>query len=263
MKKKPILVIIPHGGTEAPEELAGLVALNRFDLLFESDACANELFRFGDRVAATVDADVSRLFVDLDRPHLALPPASGDGVIKKLTSQMKPVFRDGAFPDEIAIANLVERYYLPFHRAVDRMVRSGEIRCVIECHTMKAVASPSAPDAGTPRPLVTVGTLAGKGSDFAGTCPDGLGRRLIENIGSEFAGEDATVAERFTLNRPLFCGALQEKYGLLGVPYLRIAVSRSLFFNDRHFNLEFLSFDELRLRDLRERLWSAVKKSLP
>ncbi|TFH42908.1 MAG: hypothetical protein E4G96_02420, partial [Chrysiogenales bacterium] len=110
----PILVIIPHGGYTIPEELSGYEAVGTFDLFIQSDSCANEIFSFGDRVTGTVDTGISRLFVDLDRPYTALRPGQ-DGVIKRTALDGKSVFIEDQFPDEIAIANILQRYYLPFH----------------------------------------------------------------------------------------------------------------------------------------------------
>ena len=125
MKKIPVLIIIPHGGTKIPEELSGYERLNDFDLLHESDACANEIFSFRDEAGALVDTYISRLFVDMDRDPLSLPAMDGDGMLKKRTSQGTDVFDEGTFPDEIAIAALVRRYHVPFHDTVAKVLKQA------------------------------------------------------------------------------------------------------------------------------------------
>jgi formiminoglutamase len=259
MKKLPILIVIPHGGYLVPDELEGYQAVTPFDILFEADTCANELFSF-DLVAGKITTDISRLFVDVDRDHLAVPPAFADGVIKRFTSQDKNVFRDDIFPDEIAIANLLQRYYVPFHETVDKIVRAGAVRCVLVCHTMKVVAPAAAIDRGRPRPLVTVNNVVTRGDDIVTTAPDDLARGLLDSFRRELSSENATVAERFSSNNPLFPTHVQKKLCRYDIPVMTVSISRSLFFNEKYFSYEYLTVDEVRIRQLRERLWSAVKR---
>lgn len=260
MKKIPILIIIPHGGYLVPEELEGYQNVTPFDILFEADTCANDLFSFDDFVAATITTDVSRLFVDVDRDPLSVPPAFADGVIKKVTSQDKEVFLDDVFPDDIAIANLIQRYYVPFHETIDKILRAGAVKCVLICHTMKVVAPPAALDRGRPRPLVTVNNVVKKGDDIIPTAPDDLARLLLDSFRREFGTEDATVAERFSFNNPLFTTHLQKKLSHYDVPVITVSLSRSLFFNEKYFSYEYLTVDAVRIRQLRERLRGAVKR---
>ncbi|HPJ38443.1 MAG TPA: N-formylglutamate amidohydrolase [Spirochaetota bacterium] len=260
MKKLPILIVIPHGGYCVPEELEGYQNVTPFDILFEADTCANELFSFDEYVAAKINTDVSRLFVDVDRDHLAVPPAFADGVIKRVTSQDKEVFTDDVFPDEIAISNLIQRYYVPFHETIDKIARTGAVRCVLICHTMKVVAPSAAADRGRPRPLVTVNSVVTRGDDIISTAPDDLARGLLDSFRKELGSENATVAERFSLNSPLFGSHIHKKLSRYDIPVLTVAVSRSLFFNEKYFSYEYLTVDELRIRQLRERLYNAVKR---
>jgi N-formylglutamate amidohydrolase len=256
----PILVIIPHGGYAVPEELAGAGALTEFDLFFEADACANELFYFGDLVKAHMDTETSRLFVDVDRHHLMLPPRTDDGVIKRETPSGVPVYTDGAFPDEIAISNILRRYYYPFHRAVEKTLRAGGIRLILECHTMMAVGPRNSADPDKPRPLATVTNIASREGHRFKTCPDELAAGLLGSIGKHFAGEDATVSERFSLNRPRFEGHILETYGEGRIPMMRLSLSRGLFVTDRYFSYQRMSVSEPRIQDLRRRLWSGIER---
>ena len=80
--KLPILIIIPHGGRTIPDELSGYEQIDDFGIFIESDAYANELFNF-DNIYYKINTHISRLFVDLDRPHSMLPPQFPDGILKK------------------------------------------------------------------------------------------------------------------------------------------------------------------------------------
>lgn len=259
--KLPILFIIPHGGTQAPEELSWNEELDDFDLFFESDACANELFSFGEQGMAVMDTQVSRLYVDLDRPPYSLPPRTDDGVVKKETPTGKRIYPGKSYPDEIAIANILKRYYLPYHRTIEKIIASGEPRLIIECHTMMAVGPRNSHDPDAPRPLVTVSTKArrGGGAEFK-TCPDELARELLRGMEKALADEDATVAERFLLNNPAFEGHILPAYGGGKIPMLRLSISRSLFLNDRYFNYSRMKVDALRLQTLRKKIWGGIER---
>ncbi|MBN2159245.1 MAG: N-formylglutamate amidohydrolase [Spirochaetes bacterium] len=262
VKKKghlPILVVIPHGGCRVPEELSGYEAVTRFDLFIQSDTCANELFSFGERVAGTLDTDISRLFIDLDRPYTALQ-SGRDGVIKKTTLYGKPLFREELFPDEIAIPNLVKRYWLPFHDAIKNIVTSGSVRLILECHTIMPVGPAVSRDPGKPRPLVMIEHLAPRGKSVSSTCDPSLVRGLVEQLEKSLSGEEETIAEKFVASPDPSGGFILAEYGVGKIPMVRIGVSRALFLNDAHFNFEYLKVDELRIRHLRGLIWSAVEK---
>ncbi len=253
----PILVIIPHGGLAVPEELAGYEAVSRFDLFMQSDTCANDIFSFGDLVAGTVDTETSRLFVDLDRPYTALRPGQ-DGVIKKETLDGKPVFKGDHFPDEIAIANILQRYYLPFHDTVKKIIDTGGVELVLECHTSMPVGPKRARDAGNPRPLVLLEhTVRGKGGPVE-TFDPGLAEALEAHLDKCFQGEECTVTRKIIASPAVSEGYILTRYGTGPVPMLRLSLSRALFLDDSHFSFEYMRVDERRLRHLRELLWSAL-----
>lgn len=258
-EKHPILIIIPHGGYTVPEELAGLEAVSEFDLFVQADTCANDLFRFGDRVIASIDATVSRLFIDLDRSYQDISTVQSDGVIKIKTLFGKDTFQEGAFPDEIAIANMLKRYYFPFHETVEKIISSGEIKAVVECHTQLPVGPQACHDAGKPRATVNVANKAIINDDSFTTCDDDVARLLIDSVMKQLAQEDQSVVPSAVTHAPPR-SFLIRKYGLRGIPYLRLSLSKSLFLNDRDFSHDYLRVDELRIIDLRERLWKGIER---
>ncbi len=242
-----------------PEEFSGLEEVSKFDLLIQSDTCANDLFSFGDRVAGTIETDISRLFVDLDRRYTALPPVR-DGVIKKTTLHGKPVFREDMFPDEIAISNVLRRYWFPFHDAVTKIMETGGLRLILECHTMLAVGPAISRDPGKPRPIILLEHLMDSGGDAAATCDPGIAASLLEHMEKAFAGEEETIAEKFTLAAEPSPGFIHGQYGKGTVPMIRLSLSRALFLNDTYFSYDYMRVDELRIRELHELLWTAIEK---
>ena len=255
----PILIIIPHGGTRVPEELAGYENVTPFDLFMQSDACANDIFSFGKRVAGTLATDISRLFVDLDRPYTALGGGS-EGVIKKTTLDGAPIFFENHFPDEIAIANIIHRYYIPYHDAIAKIIETDAISCILECHTMTPVGQKASKDAGMPRPLALIETIARTPSGSVFTCAEDLAVPLQESLKKALAREECATEEKVVISRTPSDGYILARYGRGGMPMIRLSLSRSLFINEQHFNFDFVRVDERRIAQLRELLWDVIHK---
>lgn len=254
-----ILVIIPHGGRRVPDELAGYEDVTPFDLFMHSDTCANEIFSFSERIAGTIDTDISRLFIDLDRPYTALP-ANGDGVIKKTTLEGKPLFRDSHFPDEIAIANMLHRYYIPFHNTIKKILDSGSVKLILECHTMMAVGPKLSRDPGRPRPIILMETAAASQEGAVATCRSDSVEQLKEVLKKSLSREEDTVEEKVVIKSGPCPGYILGRYGTGAIPMIRLSLSRALFLNDRYFSYDYLRVDELRICYLRDLLWEAIEK---
>lgn len=255
----PILIIIPHGGYNVPEELFGYEAVSKFDLFMQSDTCANDLFSFGDRVAATMDTDISRLFIDLDRAYTSLRNDQ-DGVIKKSTRFGKPVFRDDHFPDDIAIANMIQRYWAPFHDTINKIINTGSLRLILECHTMMAVGPKMSRDPGMPRPLFMIENLVREKEMSRETCSTGMTGGLMEQVEKSFAGEKNTITEKFVISDTPADGFIMKSYGNRGIPMLRISLAQSLFLNDAHFSYDYLRVDDLRIQHIRKSMRESIER---
>jgi N-formylglutamate deformylase len=257
--KLPILVIIPHGGRTVPDEMSGYEQIDEFGIFIESDPLANDLFNF-ENAAVKVETQISRLFVDTDRPEAISSINPDDGVIKKKSQNGRKIFKEAIFPDETAIANILKRYYTPFHNSIREAVESGKIRLILECCTMMPVGPRLAKDAGQPRPLINIeNTIAGDIRSIR-TCPSEQAEFFISCYKKIFNNEDCTVSEKFSLNKPQFEGYILEKYGQKKIPMLRFSVSTSLYLNDSYFNYDSLSVDSLRINDLRKKIWSGIEK---
>ncbi len=256
----PILIIIPHGGHALPDELSGYEQIDRFGLFIESDVCANELFAFQNDNVIKIDSQISRIFIDLDRAPLSVPPKTEDGVMKKETINGRKIFKDEIFPDEIAIANILKRYYMPFHKEIEKTIKTGDIKLIIDCHTMTPVGPRNSFDAGRPRPLINVENIANKDGKSILTCPNDLAEAFIASLSKFFTNEESPVGGKVSHNKPKIKGHILDKYGIGDIPMLRLSISRSLYLNDKYFSYDYLRVDELRINDLRDRLWAGIEK---
>jgi len=257
--KLPVLIIIPHGGKEVPDELTGNEILSPEDIFFESDAGANRIFYSPMTVAEPVSTVISKLFVDPDREFTALSPVTVDGVIKTRTSMNREVFRQKCYPDEIAISNILERYYFPFHESIRGAIRSGGIRLILECHTHAAVGPVNAPDAGRPRPLVITKYTADSDSGVKKTAAPDLAMELASITGRMIQREGETVSEKYSVAIHDTRGCLMHRYAA-AAPMLVLSVSRALFLNDRHFHMESLTIDSARLDRIGGLIFSGIEK---
>ena len=259
MNKFPLLVLVPHGGLMVPEELETSVALDRFQLFVSADSYANELFALAEISAAVLDTHLSRMTLDVNRSPLELPPETNDGVIKSMTPYAKNVFNENCFPDAMAVANILKRYYFPYHQACEKILSTGEIKLIIECHTHAAVAEKELPDQGMPRPLVIIQNCAEHVAGTARTAREELAQSMQESFEKYFSHEECPAQQKVIIGSHPAKGHLMKKYGMSHTPMLKVSINRGLFFNDTYFNMDYMKADELRLNDIRERIKKAVE----
>ncbi len=247
----PILTVIPHGGLIVPEELSGYEEVTPFNIFFESDSGADALFSTNADAGSVIKSGISRLFVDMDREFRMLYPSTDDGVIKSKTSMNKTIFKDGCYPDEIAISNILKRYYFPFHEKMRETLKEYEVIFIIECHTHTAVGPENSPDRGRPRPLVITEYTADNNDVILKTASPDMAMDLASIMGRLFSAEGDTVAGDYRVSGNS-SGYIMKNYGTKGIPMLRLSLSRSLFMNDRYFDLEGLQIDNRRMSRLNE-----------
>lgn len=252
--KKPYLFIIPHGGYKVPDELADLCVLSQLELFFEADTGASECFKLKE-LGSVISASVHRLFIDVDRDPYSLPPKSHNGVMKTVTSQKRQMFPSGIFPDEIAIAGMIKRYWLPFHNRIEQAL--GATRFIVVCHTVAPVAPPVAYDAGSPRPIITLEHIASNGSDII-TCDETLTVKLLGILQKAFAGEKYTVTTPFCIGKPAK-RYIMYKYAKHLVPMIRISLSKALFLNEKYFDPHTLTIDSQRIQNIHQRLYECFE----
>ncbi len=260
MKKLPILILIPHGGYKIPDELQETTVLNSDELFFEADTCSNEIFSLKEKVYAVIDTEISRLFVDTDRNVNQIPPSSADGIIKKTTSMGKKIFRDGYFPNEIALSNIIKRYYSEFHKTSEKIINTDAIKLILDCHTMSPVGPKNAEDSGLPRPLISIQNVIFKNSKSHITCDMQSAENLLGLFQKSFNKEDGTVAKKFELNNPMFNGNILSSYGSGRIPMIRLSLSKSLFLSDDHFDINTMEVNPKRITELREKISAILEK---
>jgi N-formylglutamate deformylase len=264
--KAPILVSIPHGGWKVAEELKGSWALTERDAFHDGDPFTSRIYDFSDRVTAQLVMEYYRAVIDLNRAPDDIAPQNPDGVVKSHTCYNVEVYRPGCLPDKALKKTLLERYYVPYHRALGAAIVRDDVRLGVDCHSMAAVSPPIERDAGTPRPLICLGNLG----DAAGepteefhrvTCPPEMIRFAVDEFAKVFAHEDVEIDVPMvaSANVPFNGGYITRTTGDGSTPFFQIEMSRALYLSKPFFDDETLEVEDRRLQDLNTKVWRVLE----
>ena len=233
-----------------PGELGGLLALSPDEILYYSDPCTAAIYDVTPDVTPVMQALVSRTIVDLNRPPYHLPPKHPDGVIKAVTIDGTPVYRDGWHPDINFMHRLMMKYYFPYHAELDRLLGEGNVMLALDCHSMLPVGPPGQRDAGKKRPLVCLGNSGDRtGHQKPGllsTCPAAMIQGLASAFSDLFPG-DGKVA----INTPFSGGFISNAhYWHKGVPWIQVEINRVLYESENPVSGDYPVQDQCRVREL-------------
>lgn len=116
--KVPLLVSMPHVGTDIPDEVAGAFApcaLAKAD----TDWHLGELYGFADALgASTIAARWSRYVIDLNRPPEdtnLYPGMDTTGLCPVDTFGREQLYQPGRAPSEAEVGRRLDRYWRPYH----------------------------------------------------------------------------------------------------------------------------------------------------
>jgi N-formylglutamate deformylase len=141
----PLIVSIPHAGTEIPDDLAGDVhSLER--ARYDADLYIDKLYAFAITLGATiVQTTLSRSVIDMNRDPsgVSLYPGQTTTDLCPLTTfDGEPLWRPGREPDEAEIARRREIYFEPYHKALEtEIARLREDHAAIvlyEAHSIRS-----------------------------------------------------------------------------------------------------------------------------
>lgn len=114
----PLLISIPHLGTEIPETLRADFS-DAAQPVADTDWHLDRLYAFARAAGASVlQARVSRYVIDLNRPSSGeslYPGQTTTGLCPGETFRGEPLYRDGKAPDAAAIEQRLDTYWRPYH----------------------------------------------------------------------------------------------------------------------------------------------------
>ena len=128
----PLLISLPHDGTVVPDDIAARLT-DSARRVPDTDWHVSKLYDFARELGASmIVPKYSRYVIDLNRPpdDVSLYPGQNTtGLCPHVQFSGEPVYRDGQDPDEAEVAERVERYWRPYHRAL-----AGELQRIHAQH---------------------------------------------------------------------------------------------------------------------------------
>ncbi|OEF96037.1 N-formylglutamate amidohydrolase [Desulfuribacillus alkaliarsenatis] len=262
MTKLPILLSIPHGGNKIPPELTHYNNLSFDDIYKDSDPHTIDIYGLQDFKGPLIINDIARCYIDVNRSMDDLPPLNHDGVLKTINLFGKPIYKDNWFPSASLRKLLLEKYYIPFHKQIEKSL-DAEIEIALDCHSML----PNPPTFGgikhnsttTKRPsicLSNLGDLYGKPVNNSFTsCSVDLLNLLSSGFQKAFEHEDITIK----FNSPFKGGYITKHHSMNSeIPWVQIEINRELYMSDNFLDTSSGKTKETRIKDLRTKFKTAI-----
>ena len=114
----PLLISIPHSGTQMPESIAERLTPDAAKLP-DTDWHLDRLYeRFSSAGASVIAANYSRYVVDLNRPpdDQRLYKTATTGLFPRVQFDGNPIYRTGLEPEPAELQERLDTYYWPYHR---------------------------------------------------------------------------------------------------------------------------------------------------
>lgn len=123
----PVIISIPHCGTEIPDELKDHYIEKQLNNLDDTDWFLQDLYDFAPSMGITmIHAKYSRWVIDLNRDPKSAPLYDDGRIITGLapTSDFlgEPLYKPGKEPDQDEIDRRLENYYWPYYKQVRELL---------------------------------------------------------------------------------------------------------------------------------------------
>lgn len=141
----PLLVSVPHAGTDVPDEyhprLRSLWLARK-----DADWWVDRLYGFATTLGATmVRTSISRTVIDVNRDPsgLSLYPGQATTELCPMTTfDGEPLWHDGVGPDAVEIGTRRERFFDPYHAALGaelaRLRQRHRVVVLYDCHSIRS-----------------------------------------------------------------------------------------------------------------------------
>lgn len=237
----PILLTIPHGGDQIPDEIGDQVCLSAIDQFFDSDAYTLDIFNLQDRVAKIVSTPIAPAYLDVNAPQ--------ESAIKSETLLQKSIYCSHTLPDDSVRKSMLDNYYKPFHKKIEKAIQNKDIKFAIDCHSMLS-SGPNGSESETPkRPLIILNNDSGQSCDYE------ILERLADCIQVTFNIGDLDLA----INQPIETGYIVKKYGNKPTPFVQLLINRSLYLNEPWFDPSNLQIQSEKLKELNQKFHRSLE----
>jgi len=241
LSKLPVLLSIPHGGTKKPKELKNHLCISNKDQFDDSDPFVFEIYNLKNKVQKVISTEIARAYVDLNRSLQDLPPKNPDGLIKSSTCYQKPIYLKGKEPNDSLREKLIQFYYLPYHRLIQKSLQELDLQLCLDCHSMASTAPDISPDKkNRKRPLFCLSNQNGKTSST----------EMIEFLADCISESFQIDRSGIFLNDPFLGGYITKTYGNNPIPWIQIEMNRDLYLLEPWFDKNSLTLQEFYLKKL-------------
>lgn len=142
---RPILISMPHNGTQVPEEIE-LKMTRSAKKLVDTDWYLDRLYQFAiDNGCYLINPKYSRYVIDLNRPenNQNLYPGQDTTELCPTTQfDKQPVYLTACEPDKVEINRRVEKYWHPYHQKLQLLLSEIKSRfgsaLLFEAHSIKS-----------------------------------------------------------------------------------------------------------------------------
>lgn len=266
----PVIISVPHGGTEVPEEARPHCRLDMQAILKDGDTWSRELYALREPVAGFIASDIARAIIDMNRAPGDLPPGNPDGIVKTVTVEKVQVWDNQGGPPDTLAAHLVRTYHGSYHRKLQEFSDNSGALFGIDCHTMLPFEPGKEPGEDTRRPLICISNRGGFGAEEKGeplTAPADLVLALRDALRKEFIHESVEFTmggEPVGVNNPFRGGYIIRTHGWASsIPWVQFEINRALYMPCGEWLPENPDRKTLkRLSDLRDKFVRGIKSIL-
>lgn len=219
----PVLLSIPHGGTEVPDWIRPKFCLSEAALFSDGDPFTRDIYDLDGSVFKVVAADIARTVVDMNRAPDDLPTRNPDGVVKTHTCEGLQIYQEPLTDNHVAV--LLEKFHRPYHEALSRAVTMPGLKLALDCHSMLPEGPRIGPDHHCQRPLICLSNCRDT------TCPRDVTAKFASCLRQAFQLPEEAVQ----INEPFSGGYITRTYGGKPIPWLQVEINRSLYLEDPPF----------------------------
>ncbi len=260
-KKAPVLISVPHGGNRIPSELRKQCSLTPWELFEDSDGLTRDIYDYKDRALAYIDTPITRSAIDLNRRREDIDSKGSEGVIKAKTASGAIVFAREEFPNDSTAEALLKKYYDPYHRKIDQLLKQSPVKFALDCHSMDQMGPKLGRKPGEKRPAFCLSN----GGDYSGfpigkkgyvTCSP----TLIINFAEILAQTFKISEEDVLLNDPFPGGHIIRSHYSEKTPWIQLVINKKLYLSQDKFDKRSMTCFPGVIIKLRERMWMAIQK---
>ncbi|WP_216333361.1 N-formylglutamate deformylase [Rhizobium sp. X9] len=189
----PVILGLPHTGTEVPAEIWQRLNDNG-RILADTDWHIHDLYADLIPDATTVRANFHRYVIDANRDPQGVslyPGQNTTGLVPDTDFDGKPIWNDGQEPDQDDIADRLATFHAPYHAAlaaeIERVKAIHGIAILYDCHSIRSHI-----------PFLFEGKLPdfNIGTDMGRTCDPAIEKIAVE-VTSAAEGYDCILNGRF------------------------------------------------------------------